>query len=83
MISDSATGEIKHDPNFIELNFVSVKYHKGTYQKSFGGMHPCTEDEIRKFAKPIKSASDIFEVYKQNKNMMCHNDLDYNNQPVF
>ena len=49
-VTDSSTGQIKHDPKFVDWSIQAWNNEKGTFERELNiGMHPCTQDEYSKF----------------------------------
>jgi len=53
VITDVSSGEVKHDPRFVDWIYINWGYKDGKYVKEFeGSMHPCNEADFAKFHKP-------------------------------
>jgi len=82
-VTDTMTGEIKHDPRFVDWKFIVYKGEGGTLSSDqVGGLHACTEEDYSKFYEPRKDAKKHFSGFKEKKAFMCMDETDNEGKPI-
>ena len=77
VVTDSSTGEVLHDPRYVDFQVVTWDTKGGGLYKEFvSGMHPCTETEYSKFYKRSITAMKNYDRFKKENAFMCLDDVD-------